>query len=343
MICLWHPWFISASILYCLELSEADLTGLRVREQSGVAKSESRPPFEVVRWRLRDPDLISNTHDHSISPDEERHAPGPSSAQNERKTEPSLASTQRSKRARCNCAGRDGGRFHLDHSPLQDHLLNLVHFNVMRGIFSNKFAVMGLATYFYVGSSPDKPKIPYLNGAYPSRAVIVPTGDGIPASLYPTQLQITIEHSTWIDTIPFPKMRDNLITREALFDHAELAKDLIGDLVDFASLYGPQTRAKPHYVQESARLRGSDDEVATHRKGLIVWGDPHDPDSWEATPGFVRKWWWALEGCQNLVESTNRWRLSRGEKPLTVTLRRACYAMGATGLEDTASRHEPSG
>ena len=37
---------------------------------------------------------------------------------------------------------------------------------------------------------------------------------------------------------------------------------------------------------------------------------------WEATPGFVRKWAWVLENCHQLIDSTNRWRAKRDEKPL---------------------------
>ena len=51
-------------------------------------------------------------------------------------------------------------------------------------------------------------------------------------------------------------------------------------------------------------------------KGLIIWGEPHDTSSWEVTPGFLAKWPWAMEGCDDLIESSNRWRLMRGEEPM---------------------------
>jgi hypothetical protein len=62
-----------------------------------------------------------------------------------------------------------------------------------------------------------------------------------------------------------------------------------------------------------------DDEVTAGRKGLIVWGEPHDMQNWEATPGFLAKWSWAVEGCDDLVESSNRWRLVRGEEPINLS------------------------
>lgn len=62
--------------------------------------------------------------------------------------------------------------------------------------------------------------------------------------------------------------------------------------------------------------KGDEDEVTAGRKGLIVWGEPYDMQSWEATPGFLEKWAWAVGGCDELVKSSNRWRLMRGEEPM---------------------------
>lgn len=64
--------------------------------------------------------------------------------------------------------------------------------------------------------------------------------------------------------------------------------------------------------------KGYDD--APDRRGLILWGEPYQRDSWEVTPGFLKKWWWVMKGCGELVESTNRWRTVRGEKPLRMAI-----------------------
>jgi hypothetical protein len=45
--------------------------------------------------------------------------------------------------------------------------------------------------------------------------------------------------------------------------------------------------------------------------------------SWEATPGFFAKWAWAVEGCEELVETSNRWRMKRGEEPLQLSVSRS--------------------
>ena len=50
--------------------------------------------------------------------------------------------------------------------------------------------------------------------------------------------------------------------------------------------------------------------------GLAVWGEPWDPQSWEMSEPFVRKWAWLIEGCPEIMLSTNLWRSMRGDKPL---------------------------
>jgi len=52
------------------------------------------------------------------------------------------------------------------------------------------------------------------------------------------------------------------------------------------------------------------------RTGLIVWAEPWKTDSWEVDEGFARKYKWLLGGCDDLVRSTNSFRLARGERML---------------------------
>lgn len=63
-----------------------------------------------------------------------------------------------------------------------------------------------------------------------------------------------------------------------------------------------------------------DEEVSRHdeRDGMIVWGEPWDVYSWELMEGFVKKWACMLVDCDDLIQSTNRWRVKRGEEPLVV-------------------------
>ncbi|OAP60783.1 hypothetical protein AYL99_05785 [Fonsecaea erecta] len=53
-----------------------------------------------------------------------------------------------------------------------------------------------------------------------------PAGPNIPVSLRPTALQLTVNHPSWIDRFPFPKMRDNMITLMSIIDEEEFVADL---------------------------------------------------------------------------------------------------------------------
>ena len=108
-----------------------------------------------------------------------------------------------------------------------------------------------------------------------------------PPSLQPTMLQVTVRHHPWIDLFPLPEMRDSILR---ICGSAE-EDDLCVDLVD---------------VEENDR----------EKPNLVVWGDPSDPQAWEATVPFLRKWGWVVRECRGLLDSTNRWRERRGEKPL---------------------------
>ncbi|KFA69282.1 hypothetical protein S40285_09536 [Stachybotrys chlorohalonatus IBT 40285] len=212
---------------------------------------------------------------------------------------------------------------HLLTYPARDHLLNLIQYNVFSGLIRNKSVLASFATYFN-GEAVATP-VTFGEKVYPGRAAIVSTAFtnyNTAANLLPTGLQSSIEHSKWIDLIPFPGMRDNLIKWEAYYDHAELAYDLIGNLLDLSNFPKAQTSAWPsthkqNVVESSTRDEGIRDDLNSH--GLILWGEPHNIESWEVTPGFLQKWGWTIEGCQNLVDFTNHWRLSRGEEPLEVT------------------------
>ncbi|KAJ5105733.1 hypothetical protein NUU61_003080 [Penicillium alfredii] len=121
--------------------------------------------------------------------------------------------------------------------------------------------------------------------------MVLPTRPSFPGPLAPTQAQMSNTHSSWISLLPFPKMRETLIRWEACFDHTEFVKDLIGNLMDHVHFSAPQSSQRPGLTLKLILSRGSDDEA---RSGLIVWGEPYRAGSWEATPGFLCKWAWAV-------------------------------------------------
>jgi hypothetical protein len=163
-------------------------------------------------------------------------------------------------------------------SPKTDHILVLVKFNVFRALMSNARDLGTPDTEIM----DDNALSPYSDSYRPS-AFIRPA----PAALQPTNLQREICHHPWIDAIPIPGMRDNLLLAKDSYDDQRLCADLVG-------IYGE----------------------SSDRNGMIVWGDPWDPASWEVTESFVRYWGWTIRECEQLYRSTNHWREQRGEKPL---------------------------
>lgn len=111
-------------------------------------------------------------------------------------------------------------------------------------------------------------------------------------------------------------MRDKLVAWEFSFDHSELVRDLVGDLINLNifSSAPPFPRQLP--AGGTTVTQEGDGEDSTTDTGLILWAEPHLAGSWEATPHFLQKWAWAIADCQELIEATNCWRTLRGETPL---------------------------
>lgn len=53
-----------------------------------------------------------------------------------------------------------------------------------------------------------------------------PAGPNVPLPLHPTQLQLMTIHPRWIDRLPFPKVRDSMITLSGIMDDEEFVKDV---------------------------------------------------------------------------------------------------------------------
>jgi len=186
-------------------------------------------------------------------------------------------------RANCRTGGQNSGPTLYLSFPLDpDHkLLTMVQYNVKRAIHAN-MAVLGITRLI-----PDRHcsvvRLPPL---------LIPLPASMPPSLRPTAIQLSVPHNPLITVAPFPALRNNLILQAEEYDMDELTADIFGGLFDGYS----------------------DTEI----RGVMVWGEPWREDSWELTEGFIRKWGFLLRGCVELIESTNRWRDSRGEERLVV-------------------------
>lgn len=162
--------------------------------------------------------------------------------------------------------------------PGADQLLVLVKFNVFRALISNS-TTLGFQDE---NGTDDDALSPFNNPSTLKNFTF-----SIPSSLHPTELQCQIPHHPWIDLLPIPRMRDNLLQAGDSYDDIELCGDLVGFF-----------------------------NSPTARTGMVIWGDPWDVDGWEVTEQYLERWGRTVEGCGKLFESTNRWRERRGERPL---------------------------
>ncbi|TFA97409.1 hypothetical protein CCMA1212_010866 [Trichoderma ghanense] len=186
-----------------------------------------------------------------------------------------------------------GAHFASAHNSIlsADHrLLTLVHNNIIRGLIANA----NLFSYSWNTICQDDSLSSFCGGKSPSQLAL-------PASLQPTDLQQRELHHPWLDLIPFPRFRDNVLRKLAFsteWDETELCEDLTG----------------------AGRL-----QLSCSRPGFMVWGeDSWDARNWEVTEEFAHKWHGVLDGCWGLVVSSNAWRKKRGEaqlciNPLTTT------------------------
>lgn len=119
----------------------------------------------------------------------------------------------------------------------------------------------------------------------------------LPPTMRPTKIQTEVPHHPEGDMFPFPEWRDNFILAGKEVDDVELCMDL---------LYGVDP------------VESQNDNVGSvaGRTGMIVWDEPWLQSSWELEEGFARKWRRLVGNCTALIESTNYWRASRGERPL---------------------------
>ncbi|KAH8660579.1 hypothetical protein BX600DRAFT_467889 [Xylariales sp. PMI_506] len=163
-----------------------------------------------------------------------------------------------------------------------DHLIVLIQYNVLRACLVNRLLITPLHS---------EPVSDCSSGALSIlRDPSLP--QDVPASLLPTHLQRTVPHEDWVDIIPHPVWRDNLLRAIGFFNEDELWSDTIGGL--FEGFPGSESQ----------------------KRGVIVWSPPWDVNGWEISEGFWRKWRWTFEGCEDILEVTNRWRRERGEDPL---------------------------
>ncbi len=113
--------------------------------------------------------------------------------------------------------------------------------------------------------------------------------------LRPTTEQITVEHHPYIDILPFPTLRKNLIIYQEEIDGDEFFHDMLTGLVCWGG----------------AGIGRKDRDDST---GYASTGTPWDVRSWEAQMWFLKKYWTLLGGEDGeLVRQSEWWRSMRGD------------------------------
>ena len=167
-----------------------------------------------------------------------------------------------------------------------DHLITLLQYNVLRAALANREIISRILPHS--GTDCSSAVLRVLPRCFPH--------DAIPTSLIPTHLQRAIPHEDWIDMIPHPGWRDNLILAVGTFDEDQLWADTMGVLFE--------------------GFPASDCE----RRGVIAWYPPWDISGWEMSERFWRRCGWLLKGCEDALMATNKWRAQRGEAPIVMQM-----------------------
>ena len=185
-----------------------------------------------------------------------------------------------------------------DHPVPHVYLVTVIQFNTFYGILQNKQMLETMLSWIGARKSEGEPPRTISKAdevPFPGQSTLAPKKSGPfdPSNhLAPSLLQLTVEHQTWIDALPFPNLRDNLIMCSDIFDHYEFVGDGIGDLIDRTSLPRHKTLASdPFCAGLNGSIVGPRDTGAPAQAGggLILWGDPSKRESWELSADFVAR------------------------------------------------------
>jgi hypothetical protein len=179
---------------------------------------------------------------------------------------------------------------HLKGTPCLGHLPTVIHLNLLNAMASNA-TMLDMSQQWLICDAVSRF---CLFG--PMHPLPPQQSQPWPASMQPTSLQLAVPHHPWIDLFPLPALRDNiLMTLLVAADPEQMEDELWYDMIEIRS--GRRCSDSP---------------------SLIVWGShPWDIHGWEANGAFLQKWGHLLQGCDELLASTNYWRGTRGEKRIS--------------------------
>ncbi|GKT98900.1 hypothetical protein FLAG1_00681 [Fusarium langsethiae] len=114
----------------------------------------------------------------------------------------------------------------------------------------------------------------------------------LPANWQPTPLQTSVSHHPVFDLLPWPGVRNRVISILSLPD----------------GLRPPRARGELACVNFAYDLEDTAEGVRIHGE------DPYDPGSWELGQIAFEKWWFLFDNT--IINTSNRWRRARGAPPL---------------------------
>jgi hypothetical protein len=170
---------------------------------------------------------------------------------------------------------------HLISDP-EDQLINLMYYNVFRGLAKN-IRALNLDIQLMASWEYDSP---FVTGK-----VDIST---LAPDFQPTYLQRTVSHHPCFDIFPDSVVRDNAIVYWYIEGHPVQERLCM-------ALAGRHTW---HEIDLALKC------------GCILWGEPDVAESWEVTEGFARDWPFLVKGAVRLEAATNRYRAFRGEPPI---------------------------
>ncbi|KAL7929483.1 hypothetical protein V8C35DRAFT_315387 [Trichoderma chlorosporum] len=181
-----------------------------------------------------------------------------------------------------------GNRFCIERVCIAGALYTLMKYV---GIGEENFCADSSPSPFY------RPNLEFADEATWSRInTVQQTYKTLKPDLRPTPEQIVMEHHPYIDILPFPTLRRNLILYQKEIDEDEFLNDILTGLVCWG---GAGTAEK------------DPDDATGHAAAGSVW----DVRSWEAKVWFLKKYWQLLGGEDGeLVRQSEWWRSVRGEE-----------------------------
>ena len=115
----------------------------------------------------------------------------------------------------------------------------------------------------------------------------------LPANLRPTRIQSVLPHHPLLDCLPWPTVRNKLI-----------------------SIFSLSSELRPPQAKNQTALQDFVYDMEDSLDGVRVWGeDPYCDANWEVGQKVFQNWWWALDGP--IVARSNQLRRQRGAPPLT--------------------------